>query len=162
MGVRSLFASVLLVAACVGPVDEPVGESSSAQTSRPALAHLPDLGDLYAGACGTAIGSCAIHSRSGRDPRVEAKRIYDTYFGARRPADFGWTDAPDLAAYVEARRLPTLPQGRRVDRYKEWLSFAPVLPSFSRTESRPNDVVFRELRAEGAAPERFYEQLNPH
>lgn len=115
------------------PADAPPEESDVTRVVHPRLAHLPDIGGLIMGGCANRLSGCTLWSTEGKNPVVEARRIYDGFFLPRRPADeaaWQWHDAtPEERKTIETRPpiLP-LPIGASPplkDEYKAWMSLRP-------------------------------------
>lgn len=135
---KTMRALAVLVAmtsvACSGAPgdDEPTNEEDYTSKTGKTLSHLPDTGTLAMGDCAAQLSGCTLRAKGG-NPLTLARRVYDGYFGARRPktdAEWQWRDATEEElARIEARPpilpLPTGTKPPTKDEYKAWMSLQP-------------------------------------
>lgn len=141
---------------------EPNVATSDAQLVRKPtkLTHLPDLGDLTADC-----GAFTLQSKTV-DPYVQAKKIYDAYFAARRPQaieDFGFHPEP-IEPLVDTIRFPTMPKGLKKERYQELAGLRQKTGDVERNATRPNLTIFKELSLAPITPpvDTAYVSFNPY
>ncbi len=127
--------SLLAPAGCAAePQEEDVADDAAEiRGAHPRLAHLPDVTGIALGDCENRLGGCSLRSTNGKNPVLEARRIYDAQFVARRPtndAGWGWQPASldDLATIDKRPPILPLPVGANrapKEDYKAWMALQP-------------------------------------
>lgn len=108
-------------------------DAAEIRGAHPRLTHLPDVSGLALGECENRLGGCSLRSTNGRNPALEARRIYDAQFLPRRPTTeegWGWrpASAEDLATIEKRPPILPLPVGASrapKDDYKAWMALQP-------------------------------------